>query len=201
MLAHALETLLDHQVPHAVHAHAMRGQLRLKVADAFLGVATVGGDQGQQGLVEPAAVHQLDRRDDDAFLVDLGAERQRAGRHAADVGVVGAAGDEILQAAAGEDRRDHGDVRQMRTAGPGVVEHDDVALMNLLEGAHGRLDRGRHATQMHGNVGRLGHHARLVVKDGATEVQTFLDIGAETGAAQRLAHLVGDGGKEAAKDL
>ena len=179
----------------------MRGQLCFKVAHALVRIAAVSSDECQQAFAEPAAVHQLDRRDDDAFLVDLGAERQRTGRHAADVGMVGAAGDEVFGPAVGENGRDHGDVRQMGAAAPGVVEHDDVALVKVVEGAHGRLDRGGHAAEVHGDVRGLGHHARLRVKDRAAEIEALLDVGAEAGAPQRLAHLLGDGGKQAAKDF
>jgi len=68
----------------------MRGDLRGQVATPFIGRADVTQNQIEHGLVCSTRLDDLDRRDDQALLIDLGRERHRAGRHAAHVGVVGA---------------------------------------------------------------------------------------------------------------
>ena len=62
------------------------------------------------------------------FLVDLGGiGGNGAGRHAADVGVVGPVGDPADQPALGVARGDQGQVVEMGAAGEGVVEQQLVA--------------------------------------------------------------------------
>ena len=70
-----------------------------------------------------------------ALLVDVGGVGgHRAGRIAADVGVVGPVGDppDQLGLAAGQAGRHQGDVVEMGAAGEGVVEDDLVARFELV---------------------------------------------------------------------
>jgi hypothetical protein len=150
---------------------ALCGQLRFQVAQALVRRAAVGRDHGEQGLVALPGVDQLDRRKDDALLVQLGAQGQRARRHATHVGVVRAAGDEKADLVAQENRRDHRHVGEVRPAVVGIVEQDHVARPERPECLDRRGDRGGHAPQVHGDVRGLGHHARLPVKHGAREIQ------------------------------
>ena len=176
--------------------HTLRRQLSLQVSPPFIRRAAVGRDQGQQSLCPLPACHQLDRRDHDPLLVQLGAQRQRAGCHATDIGVVGAAGDVKAHLPADKDRRHHRHVGQVSPAVVRVVEDDDVARRKGAYSFDGRGDRGGHAAQVDRNVRGLGDHARLGVKYGAAEIQPLLDVGTEAGALQGHAHLFCDGGKE-----
>ena len=95
----------------------VRRELRAEVAAALVGVAHVG-EQDRRDLVGEAH-----GRDDEPLLVDLGRVGRQARRlGAADVGVVGAAdGEAALRA------RDERDVGEVRAAGEGVVEDEDLA--------------------------------------------------------------------------
>src|SRR5699024_4013010 len=103
-----------------------------------------------------------------------------AGRDAADIGVVGAAGDVEQHVVVGivEHRRNHGNVRQVGAAVVGVVEHEHVAGPHAVPAA---LGDGAHAfahrAQVHRHVRRVGDQAGLRVEYGAGEVQPFLDVG------------------------
>ncbi len=117
------------QFEHARGADAAGAELRGEVAFALFRRAHVGEDDGEKLRIHFAGVHELDRRNADAFLRDLAARAHGAGIHAADVGVVGAIGNiERGAISAGEkDGRDHGDVGQMGSAAIGIVEQCDVA--------------------------------------------------------------------------
>ena len=202
MFGHHLDTVFDHQVAQAMGRprdgppSALQDRPDRSSGSRLLAVMSASAPS----LIQPAE-HELDRRDDESLLVELGAEGQRPRRHAADIGVVGAAGDEVGNVGPGEHRRDHRDVGQVGAAAVGVVEHDDIALLKRLEGVDGRLDRGGHTAQMHRDVGRLRHHARLRIEHGAAKVEPFLDVGAETGAFERLAHVLGDRGEQVLEDF
>ena len=98
------------------------------------GPGMVGEQRRQLRLAEAAALDEAEIVDQHAFLVDRrGARRHRAGRGAADIGVVAARGDpeEDLPPAVVEHRRAHRDVGQMRAAIVGRVEREDVARMDV----------------------------------------------------------------------
>lgn len=75
----------------------------------------------------------------------------------------------------------------------GVVADDDLAVLPVspsgreLE-AYGLL----HGAQMHGQVRGVGHEASVGTEDGAAEVQSFLDVGADRGPLQGPPHLFSD---------
>ena len=131
-----------------------------------------------------------------AFLVDMAAvRRHRAGADAADIGVVRAAGGEIAQRAGifGEDRRNHGDIGQMRAAGIGRVDQPGVARAQLRaeavqDGAH----RIAHAAQMHRNMRRVGDQIAGGVEQRTGEIQPLADVHRAGAVLQRAAHVFGD---------
>ena len=167
-----------------------------------------------------AGADELERRDDEALLEELGRAGEGAGGHAADVGVVGAVGDEadegLAAAAAGvhpsislrtngtlrrrEDGGDEGDVVEVRAAEVGVVEGDDVAG-GEVEALEGGGDGSGHGAEVDGDVGGLRDHVAVGVKEGAGVVLALLDVRGEAGAAEGDAHLLGDGGEEVLEDL
>jgi hypothetical protein len=63
-----------------------------------------------------------------------------------------------------EERRDHGDVRQVGAAAVGVVQDPaHFRLVSLVE--HGCHRRG-HRAQVHGDVLGLHHHPPAIVEEG-----------------------------------
>ena len=177
-----------------------------------------------------AGADELERRDDEALLEELGRAGEGAGGHAANVGVVGAVGDEADEGLAaggvrpsicrmgwpfdrlratlrraqgeriGEDGGDEGDVVEVGAAEVGVVEDDDVAG-GEVEALEGGGDGGGHGAEVDGDVGGLGDHVAVGVKEGAGVVLALLDVGGEAGAAEGDAHLLGHGGEEVLEDL
>ena len=127
-----------------------------------------------------SAFDDLEVVDVDAFFLDAGgARRHRAGRQAADILMVAAAGDEEQDAAAPgiEHGRHHRDVRQMRAAVVGRVEHIDVAgLERFAFGADDALHRAVHGAQVHRHMRRVGDERAVRVEHGAREVQPLLDV-------------------------
>ena len=110
------------------------------------------------------------------------------GTAAADVGVVGAAGREADQLVAREDRRDRGDVGQVRAAAVGVVEDPGVALGVVLV-EHGG-DRAGHRAQVHGDVLGLHDHLAAGVEQRGGGVAALLDVGRVGAAHEHDAHLL-----------
>ena len=100
----------------------------------------------------------------------------------------------------GKDGGDEGDVVEVGAAKVGVVEDDDVAGVEV-EALEGSGDGGGHGAEVDGDVGGLGDHVAVGVKEGAGEVLALLDVGGEAGAAEGDAHLLGHGGEEVLEDL
>ena len=164
-----------------------------------------GQQFGELALAEPALVDEKEIVDQHAFLVDGGRKRRhRAGRGAADIGVMAARGDveEDLLAGVVEDRRDDGDVGQMRAAVVGRVEREDVAGADpALVQPDDRFDGPVHRAEMHGHVRRVGDEPAFAVEDGAGEIEPFLDVDRIGRVLQRHAHLLGDRHEEVVEDL
>ena len=167
----------------------MGGELRPQVAAPLVRVAHVG-EQDRQDLVR-----QPDRRDDQAFLVQVGRARGQARRlHAADVRVVRAR-DREADLRAGDER----DVGKMRAAGERVVDDEDLAGRGLAL-AHGG-DGLRHRAEMYRDVLGLGDHPAVAVEERGRAVAALLDVRGEGGADERRAHLLRDRAERAAEDL
>jgi hypothetical protein len=168
------------------------------------GYLVIGQDAAQLVLAQAAVLDQFQVVDEHAFLVDGGGERRhRAGRGAADIGMVAARGDPEEDVFAGvvEDRRNHRDVGQMRAAVIGGVQRIDVAGADLrVEADHG-FDRAVHRAEVHRHVRGVGDERALGIEDGAGEVEPFLDVHRMGGVLQRHAHLLGDVHEEVVEDL
>ena len=98
---------------------------------------------------------QQGRRDYLALFGQRFRQRHRTGRIAADIGVMGAIGSEAGEFAGMENRRDQGDVGQVRAAEIWVVEHKHVAV-DPIESAHHITHGVGHAAEMHGDMRGLG---------------------------------------------
>ncbi len=105
-----------------------RAQHRREVAAKLPGIANVERQEIEQVVAQLAGLVELDRRNAQAFLKDLGSARV--------IGAMGGAADVALMRAhdgpeqppfAGKDRHEDGEVRKMAAAMIGIVEQDDVA--------------------------------------------------------------------------
>ena len=113
------------------------GQLGPKVGDVAILVAcgkrAASEQLTQLCFAESAFVDQQLIVDEHAFLIDRPAVgRHRSGRDAAYVRVMAPRGDEgrCIGLIAVKHRNDHGDVRQMRPASIGIIEHIGIAAPN-----------------------------------------------------------------------
>ena len=119
---------------HLRAAHA-GGELGLQVGDVAVDVPRRPSARSEQradlAFEEAALIDEQRIVDQHAFLVDRAAVgRHRSGRDPADVGMVPARRDEggrLGVFVAVEDRHDHRDVGQVRSAAIGIVEHIGVA--------------------------------------------------------------------------
>ena len=179
-------------------AHRMRRALRREVAPPLVGRAHVPEKHAEQILIAYPLTEELHRRDDQPFLKHLGRERERARRHAADVGVVGAARHEEARRLVGvveEDGRDHRHVGEVGAALVRIVEHGHVAGPPRGEGRERRRHARGHRAEVHGDVRRLRHEPAPPVEHRAREVKTFLDVRRKARAPERHAHLFGHPGE------
>ncbi len=126
--------------------------------------------------------------------------RYRAGAHAADLGMVGPAGNITEQLPGVVDRRHQGHVRQVRAAEGGVVGHHHVPRTGRPEGDQ-LPDAEPHGAEVDRNVGRIDHQPPGGIQQGAREVLALLDVGGDGGALQHLAHLARDAREAVAHQL
>ena len=185
-----------YQCTQPVRADAERRPLRHEIALALGTDARVREEDGQHVRLRPPSGDQADRRQPQAFLVDLRRERHRPRRHPADVGVMRAIGDvgEGPAASAQEDGGHHRHVGQMGTARERVVQHRHVAGAERHAGDRG-ADGQRRRAEVHRDVRRLRDERAAGVEDRAREIPSLLDVRRHRRAAEHDAHLLGHGGK------
>ncbi|GAP63692.1 hypothetical protein ARMA_2115 [Ardenticatena maritima] len=165
---HFLTPMRRRQLAQTALAREMRGALGGKVATAFIRGAHIAQNEPQHRFVEHAALVQLQRGDNQPFLVEFRRKRERARRHAPHVGMVGAAGDEKIGGLALQKHgRNHGDIGQVSAAGKRVVQDDEVARLPGGDRRQRGSDAIGHCAQVHGNVGGLRHHTPVGVENGA----------------------------------
>ena len=105
-----------------------------------------------------------------------------------------------LELAAEEDGGDAGDVGQVGPAPVGIVEDDEIAL---LEG-HGPergLDGQGHGPEVDRDMRALGQRFAVPVEEGAGEILALLDVGGEGRPAEDGAHFLGDGDEDVLEEL
>ena len=200
---HRLPTVPGQQRADPSFGHPACPQRRVEVARAVLGQAHVAEQERHGGPVEPALLVDLDGRDADAFLVDVGGEAGIAPRgHPADVGPVSAHGGEDEQLALLEDGVEHGHVVQMGAAPVRVVQEDDVAGPDVTgEVLHGAADGPRHGQHVPGMILGLGDHLGLRIEERAREVVELPDHRGVRGADHGRPHLAHDGDEAFADHL
>ncbi len=108
-------------------------------------------------------------------------------------------GDETQALAIDEQRRDQGDIGQVRAAEKGIVQHHHVSGAPVEapdDVAHGE----RHAAEVHGNMCGLRAQRTRGIEYRTREVEPVLDVGREGRAAQQRAHFVAHRGHAAGED-
>ena len=195
--------VLGHQRRNALNAEAVGRGLGAEVAGDLARAAEVGADHREDVRVDLAALDEAHAGDDEAFLVDLAGDADAAGRAAADIDVMRDVGHVAEQRAVVEDRRDERDVVEVHAALVGIVDEDAVAGLQALRavGADGARHQVGQRAQVGGLSEGLGDGAQLAIEERAREIAARLDVGRVGGAAERGAHLLGDGEQPVADDL
>jgi hypothetical protein len=205
---HGGVAVLGHQRLQFAHALLVGGDLRAQVGQVLLRVAR-GVRAGLQpreqlGLAERALPHQRQVVEQHALFADVARERRhRAGRDAADVGMVAAAADIERRArmAVEEHRRDDGDIGQVRAAVVRVVEHEGVAGAGLGMALDDAADRVAHRAQVHRHVRRIGDQRAVGIEQRARKIEPLLDVDRVRGVLQHQPHLLGDGHEAVVEDF
>ena len=217
--------VLGDQLFQPARAGAAGGDLGHQVALALGRCADVGQKEPELVPVDLPPTAEFHRRDTQALLINLTTQSHGAGIGAADVRVVGAGG-HVKHGQAGGwrletggrrrswtfgpwtldlgpwtlHRHHQGDVGQVGAPGKWIVEHRDVARLQpeLIEG---RPHRHGHRSQVHGHEVAHGQHPPRAIEHGAGIIAALLDVGGERRAAQRRAHLLGNGVERALINL
>ena len=183
----------------AAFAGRQRRGLRLDVADALVGDADVRQDDRQDLVVDRAALVELDRRQPQTFLLDLGrVGREAARHHAAGVGPVAGVGEPAPRLAGAEERLHELHVHQVRAAEVRVVDDEDVARLERdLQALHAldhRLHRELHRADEHrqAELALRDQLAGRQVVDAVGAVERLGDHRAERAAHEGEVHLVAD---------
>ncbi len=116
----------------------------LRSPHVFRGVRWLAMISRHRSISFCVALDDLDRRDAQALLEDLGGVGgEDADRLAADLGQVADVGDEAEQLALVEDRADHAVLGDVRAAAVGIVVQDDVAGLERSRRRAPRPSSGR----------------------------------------------------------
>ncbi len=188
---------------HQAGAAALdRHELGEQVAFALDRGSNVGEDEVEQAALDAALFDEEDGGNANALLIDFAGEGHGAGAHTADVGMVGAIGEEEarLGIAFEKDRGDGGDIRKMCAAAKGIVDDGDIAGLKI-DGLADVADGFGHGTEVNGHVIAHGGGFPGGVVDGAGVVAAFLDVDRECCFAEDDAHFAADGGGEMAEEL
>ena len=195
----------SHKLLHARRAHLGDGDLGVDVAAHQLRLPAVGQDDALDVGDALAALPDLDRRQQQAFVEHLGRIRRGRARHrAADVGLVRDRAGERDDLAVREHRRHErhvGDVRQ--AAFIGMVGDEHVAFVDRAGLAVGFEDA---ADEMAVDR-RVEEHRRrhdqpaVAIDDHAGEVARLPDDGRIAGAIEMVVHLIDQARDLVAQDL
>ena len=179
----ALEAATPRKPLEPPGADLVRGELRAKVRATLIGLA-----HSRDERIDRRALERL-RRDEHSLLGERPAVgRHRAGRRAADVGMVGARRGEADQPRAGIRRGHDGDVWQVRAAAEGVVE-DPASSGRLRVLANRRYGVG-HRAEVHGDMLRLHDHLAARVEQRARRIAPLLDVRRVRGPYEQRTHLI-----------
>ena len=189
------QAVLVEQRRHPPGAHQQRRRLRLDVADALLGHADVGEDDGKDLLVDLPLLVEFYGREAQTLLNHLGGTRREAARHhAAGVRPVACVREPGEVRALVEERPGEAHVHQVGAAEVGVVDGEDVALAHGGLGGDQVLGRELHrADEDRQPQLALGDElAVLPGIDAVGAVEALRDDRAEGRADEGEVHLVAD---------
>jgi hypothetical protein len=195
--AEAAGDLLD-----ALHAERRARHQRPHVAHVLLGEARIAEEDLQRPLVGDAGVHQLGRRDDDAFLEDVGGVgADRAGAQAADVGEMRPAHDEAAAPAVVEHRRQQYLVVGMRDGAARAVAVVVPVEVARPHGVGREVAEHRAADVAEHRQVRAHRHDAVGVEQRGVKVLLLADEGGDGGALDQRLHLGLRGPHGTAHDL
>ena len=175
---HGIDAVFAEQIGEFAQAISVGVDLRLDVAPGNLRRAGIGADQRFHVAVDRAAAENFQRRNQQAFLEQVGGiAAVGAGDLAAEVGLVRDVADEADDALAREHRRDDGHVGGVVLAGlVGMVDDEGVAGRGIAAIAPADLVHlCRQRPDMQGLRNALRHHAAVAVEDGEGEILALLD--------------------------
>ena len=186
----------------AQHGPAVARRERAQVVRAALHRGALGREIGAARLRGPhvgeeEALHlgrEEEWRHDHALGKDVARPRGHAPRlHAAHVRMVRPHHAVAAHRAVHLHRTDERDVREVRPAGVGIVQDEDLARRGgqCPHGGDGLVQRA----QMHRNVGRLGDHLAGGVEQSRGAVASLPDVGRDRRMNQHQPHLLRDGGE------
>ena len=186
------------QFLQAAQPEAVAGDLRVVVAAPLMRHAHVEQDQLQDVVDDLAAGYDPDRRNTQAFLVDLGHAASHTARcHAAYVRMVRDVGDEKNKLAVAEHWRKDRHVGQVRAApDKRIVGDEHVAGANTVaaEAFEHDFDQAQHGGQVQRQALALHHDTAGGIEDRRAVVVAFLDVGRVGAFHDRGVHLVADAG-------
>ena len=191
---HAVGAIARDQVEELPLGDVAGRELRAQVAVDARRQTHVLLDDREQRFVPLSRRIELERRDAQPLLVDLGRVRRVGPRHAAThVGVMADGGGKRDPAAVDEERLEHENVGQVHPAFERIVEREDVARLHRVAVAgHHRGQRGRDRSQVTGQRQSLRHQLAVGVAEGGREIHVVLDHAGIRRADNRQRHLVGD---------
>ncbi len=135
---------------------------------------------------------QPDRWEPEAFPKNLRFSSVAAGCSPADIRPVSPETGKSQQALIiGKCRRHDVDIGKMRATEIRVVMDEYVARLDVLPCLYYSLDRKRHGTKMHGQVGTLSHHVAAYIEDSARKVTGRLQDGGIGGFREDDSHFGG----------
>ena len=176
---HLLEAVFLDEAKQVALAEANGGQQGLHVAEHLVGHADVFLEDAPDCPVELALLIELERREDEALLVNLGVVAGVApGDAPADVGLMSDATTPAHEDVVHENGLEQEYVGQVAGALVGVVVGEYVAGLHVVaEGVHDALEGRGHAAEMRRQGEALGHLLALGVEQRGGEVHAVLDDG------------------------
>ena len=170
-----------------------RANHRRQVAAKLAGITDVQRQQVEQIVAQAAGFVELDRRNAQPLLKDLGgAGIVAAMGGAADVALMGTDDGPQQPPLAVEDRHKGGEIRQMTAAMIGIVEQNDVARLDILEARFDRQRRPGQRPDMHRDVIGLRDQATAGVADAERKIAAGIEDLRIGGAKHGFAHFLHD---------
>ena len=190
---HFLEAVLVDEAEEVAFVETDGGEEGLDVAEDLVRYADVLFEDAPDGLVELAFRVELEGREDQALLVDLGVVAGvAAGNPPSDVGLMSDATTPADQDVVNEYGLEQENVGQVAGALVGVAVGEDVSGEDVVaEGVHHALEGGGHAAEMRRQGEALGDLLPLGVEQGGGEVHAVLDDRRAGGADHGDGHGIG----------